>query len=348
MKLSINPNDYRACPLYNEWLDEQFFAQFGKTLDIFGYQPTPSFVLFAMSPDTYEAAFEDFKRQRGEEIKDYVCNYFPSPIAYYFYRFENGYEHDLQRLHFLRDTWESVIDVLHALAVAEFRHYKLPSVGDLRFKDLLSDKVAQRLKNIRAIIEQLSDAGITSCIGRISSASTLDAMRELNQSRNAFSHSAAQSETQARNWINDCYDDVLEILSDLGGLREILLVRYLDQVDALTLRCEVFKGHSSTKTIQVIKIESRQLTDSVRYFQKGKILSISGELIFGLSPMIHFREDHVGHTTRLCTFRKTHGDGPDRCLEYGVIGEAASYEESRSYFHAELTELRSLFGLAAD
>lgn len=33
---------------------------------------------------------------------------FDTVHAHYFYRFENGYENDLQRLHFLRDTWEAV------------------------------------------------------------------------------------------------------------------------------------------------------------------------------------------------------------------------------------------------
>lgn len=52
MKLQLDPNNYEACPSYNEWLDEQYSEQSGGTLDIRGYQPRPSFVLFTMSPDT--------------------------------------------------------------------------------------------------------------------------------------------------------------------------------------------------------------------------------------------------------------------------------------------------------
>ena len=167
MKLQLDPNNYEACPPYNEWLDEQYSGQSGGTLDILGYQPRPSFVLFTMSPDTYEAAFSDFTQQREEGIKESVCNQFPSPIAYYFYRFENGYESDLQRLHLLRDTWESVIDILHALAVAECRHRKMPVVDPLKFKDLFSDSVAKRLENIEEITGQLSAAGICPSIAKI-------------------------------------------------------------------------------------------------------------------------------------------------------------------------------------
>lgn len=348
MRLQLDPNNYDACPLYNDWLDEQYSEQSGESLDILGYQPRPSLVLFTMSPDTYEAAFSDFVQRREEEIKGSVCNLFPSPVAYYFYRFENGYENDLQRLHFLRDTWESVIDILHALAVAECRHRQLPLADPLKFKDFLTDSVAKRLENIEGITAQLSAAGIFPAVAKVSPTATLSAMRELNQSRNAFSHSAAQSEVQARNWISECYVDVLEILADLDGMEEIQIVRYLSQVDATTLRCEIFRGHSSTRTIQNINISHQQMLESARYFQQGQMLVIADGLIFGLRPMVNFREDGVGHTTRLCIFRKTRGEVPDRRIEYEVIGEAVRQEEDRTVFAAELNELRGLFGLEAE
>lgn len=348
MKLQLDPNNYEACPPYNEWLDEQYSEQSSGILDILGYQPRPSFVLFSMSPDTYEATFADFTQQRQEEIKESVCNQFPSPIAYYFYRFENGYENDLQRLHLLRDTWESVIDILHALAVAECRHRNIPVVDPLKFRDLFTDSVVKRLENIEGITSQLSAAGISPSVAKISPAATLAAMRELNQSRNAFSHSAAQSEAQARSWISECYAEALEVLASLDGLENIQIVRYLGQTDVKTLRCEIFRGHSSTRTIQNIKINDQQMLDSARYFQQGQMLVIADGLIFGLRPMIYFREDGVGHTTRLCIFRKTRGEVPDRRLEYEIIGEAARHEEDRKNFATEINELRGLFGLEVE
>lgn len=348
MKLQLDSNDYDACPLYNEWLDEQYSEQSGETLDILGYQPRPSFVLFSMSPDTYEASFSDFTQQREEEIKESVYNQFPSPIAYYFYRFENGYESDLQRLHLLRDTWESVIDILHALAVAECRHRNISIVDPLKFKDFFTDSVAKRLENIEGISAQLSDAGILSAVATISPAATLAAMKELNQSRNAFSHSAAQSEAQARTWISECYIDVVEVLAKLDGLENIQIARYLSQVNGTTLRCETFRGHSSTRTIQNIKISHQQMLDSAKYFQQGQMLVIADGLIFGLRPMIYYREDGVGHTTRLCIFRKVRGQAPDRRLEYEIIGEATRHEEDRDTFTTEINELRELFGLGAE
>lgn len=349
MMLQLDPNNYEACPTYNEWLDEQYYSeQSDETLNILGYQPRPSFVLFTMSPTTYEAAFSDFTQQREEGIKESVFNRFPSPIAYYFYRFENGYESDLQRLHLLRDTWESVIDVLHALAVAECRHRNIPVADPLKFKDLFTDSVAKRLENIEKITSQLSAAGISPSVAKISPMATLAAMKELNQSRNAFSHSAAQSEVQARTWISDAYVDVVEVLANLVGLEDIQIVRYLSQVNGTTLRCEIFRGQSSTRTIQNIEITHQQLLDSAKYFRQGQMLVIADGLIFALRPMICFREDGVGHTTRLCIFRKTRGEVPDRRLEYEIIGEAVRHEEDRNNFATEINELRSLFGLGGE
>ncbi|MCY1543967.1 hypothetical protein D9M68_798110 [compost metagenome] len=185
-------------------------------------------------------------------------------------------------------------------------------------------------------------------VAKISPATTLAAMKELNQSRNAFSHSAAQSEAQARSWISECYVDVVDVLADLDGLADIQIVRYLSQVDGTTLRCEIFRGHSSTRTIQNIKISHQQMLDSAKYFQQGQMLVIADGLIFGLRPMVYFREDGVGHTTRLCIFRKTRGEAPDRRLEFEIIGEAARHEEDRRNFATEINELRGLFGLGAE
>src|SRR6266540_7327237 len=189
MRLQLDPNTYDACPQYNDWLDERYAEQSG-TLAILSFQPRPSFVLFSLSQDTYQAAFADFQQQREEELREIVFNEFPSPIAYYFYRFENGYENELQRLHLLRDTWEAITDILHAMAIAECRFNGLSLAGPIAFSHLLSDSVAQRLLNIERIIGHAMSQGTTLNVSRIASIATLGTMRNLNQSRNAFSHSA--------------------------------------------------------------------------------------------------------------------------------------------------------------
>lgn len=347
MKLQLDPNSYEACSPYNDWLDERYSEQSGE-LDILGFQVRPSQVLFVMSPDTYEAAFSDFKQQREEDIREAVFSEFPMPIAYYFYRFEYGYESELQRLHFLRDTWEAVVDVLHGLAVAELRHRQIAMAKPIKFTNLLTDSVAQRLENIEEIAKQINAGGGAAEFQKILSATTLSTMRELNQSRNAFSHGAAQSETQARNWINECRDDVLDVLDDLADLRDVQFLRYINQPNATAIRCETFKGHSAAKTIKVFPLSPEQVAYSSRYFQQDYMLVVLGAEIFSLRPVIHFRDDANGHLTRLCMLRKTHGDASNRTIEYAIVGEAASHTLSRSLFQTELTEIRHLFGLGDD
>src|SRR6266850_8572604 len=347
MKVQLDLNNFDACPQYNDWVDEQYAEQSG-TLDILGFQPRPSFVLFNLSQDTYQAAFDDFRRQREEELKEIVFAEFPSPIAHYFYRFENGYENDLQRLHLLRDTWEAMVDILHAIAVSECRFLGVVLTDPITFKDCLSDSVAQRLLNIERIITNAQDLSVDLQSVDIVPIETLQAMRDLNQSRNGFSHSAAQSEQQARIWTSECYQDVIDILDDLRGLADIQVLRYIGQADARTLRCEVFRGHGFTKTINSIELTDDQIRDSQRYFQQGQILVSCNDCIFGLRPLVYYREDASGHTTKLCMFRKARGDAPNRRIEYEVVGDSARCDEDRAIFKLEFDELRALFGLTAD
>ena len=202
-------------------------------------------------------------------MKRIVAEGFPSPIAHYYYRFENGFENDLQRLHLLRDTWEAIVDVLHALAVGEMRFRSLTLAAPLRFSDLLPDRVSDRLLTIERVVATASVSGLSLSAGKVAPQPVLEKIRELNQTRNAFSHRAAQSEAQARTWISECYEDALGILDDIRALKDCRFLRYLGQTDANTLRCEVFRGHGFTRTIQSIKLTNDQVRDSLRYCQQG-------------------------------------------------------------------------------
>jgi hypothetical protein len=343
MRLALDLGNFDACPAYNDWLDEQHGS-----IDIFGYQPRASEVLFSLSQDTYQATFDDFQRQWEEGLKETVFHDFPSPIAHYFYRFENGYENDLQRLHLLRDSWEALVDVLHSLAVAECRFRRIVLPDTLKFKDFLTDSVAQRLLNIERIIAFAQDQSIQLAIANIVSIPAIANMRELNQSRNGFSHSAAQSETQARTWISELYEDVINVLDDLRGLKSVQVLRHVGQHDARTLRCEVFRGHAFTKTIENVSLHDDQVCDSQKYFIHGHVLAVVGEIVVSMRPFLHYQIDASGHTTKLTVFRRAYGDEPMRRFEYAVTGEGASCEEDRLMFKSELDEFRALVGIGPE
>lgn len=212
----------------------------------------------------------------------------------------------------------------------------------------MSDRISDRLLNIERIINHAGTQGISLSLSRIVPSRILDTMRNLNQSRNAFSHSAAQSEAQARAWVGECYEDVVDVLDELKGLSGLTVMRYLNQIDGRTLRCEIFRGHSFTRTIKSIRLTSEQVRDSQRYFRQGEILAVCDDCVFSVRPLLHFCEDAAGHTTMLCAFRKTHGNAPDRKFEYVVVGNASRRDEDRTGFRIELDELRALFGLGPD
>jgi hypothetical protein len=343
----LDLNNFDACPQYNDWIDEQYI-QLSGTLDIFSFKPRPSFVLFTLSQDTYQAAFDDFSAQWQEQLKQTVFESFPSPIAHYFYRFENGYENELQRLHFLKDTWEAVIDVLHAIAIAEcsFRGFTL--ADPIEFKHILTDSVNQRLLNIERIIMRASATGATLTIGQIVSTVTLQKIRELNQQRNAFSHSAAQSELQARSWIGECYEDVLDILDSVRALSTVELARYVGHVDATSIRCELLQGHSFTRTFRNKRLPPGPLSTANFFFRANQVLAFCSGDIFRVRPLISCRDDASGHMTKVCVFRKTRGQVPNRSIEFAVVGDSASYQEDRRLSKPELDAIRGLFGLGPD
>jgi hypothetical protein len=347
VKLRLDLDNFDACPQYNDWIDDRY-TEISGTLRILGFEPRPSLVLYSLSQDTYQAAFDDFQRQREEEIKQIVLEKFPSPVAHYFYRFENGYENELQRLHLLRDTWEALVDVLHTITVAECRFTKISLPVSIAFSHIFSDSVAQRLLNVERVLLHAHKEGISLGTSQIVSFATLATMRELNQIRNGFSHSAAQSESQATAWIGECYEDVIDVLDDVQGLANVEILRYLGQLDGKTLRCEVFKGHGFTRTIRTVPLNSGQIAVSQGYLEKGQILVYFNNNVTSGRPLIYYREDPSGQATKLCMFRRIHGRALDRRIEYEVVGEGARCGEDRILFKTDIDEIRSLFGLGPD
>jgi hypothetical protein len=345
MKYEIDPINYDKCPDFNVWIDERYVEEAGKDLSILGFTPRPSYVLHQLSYDTYEAAFADFRADQQNILKDTIFLQFPTPIAHCFYRFENGFENELQRLHFLRDTWETTIDVLHAVIIGEVRFRHLALVEPVKYKDLLSDKVADRLLTTERILELAENNGVDLECAKVLPKGVIATIRDLNQSRNAFSHSGAQSDAQAQAWIGECLEDVLDVMGDLSGLGNIKLMRYRGQHDVTTLNCELFQGHHLSRTIRRITITNTQLMAASRYFQQGQLIVLCGEAIFSVRPLIFFHEDITGHITKVCVFRKTQGDVPNRKVLFEVIGESQRIEIDRAIFQPEIDELRALFGL---
>lgn len=347
MRYAIDANNYDGCPEFNSWLDA-YHDDEGPKIDILGFTPRPSFVLHQLNFETYQSAFADFTAAQQEALQEAVINHYPTPIAYCYYRFQMGYENDLQRLHFLRDTWEMTIDVIHSLVVGEARFRNVNLQPPIRFSDLLTDSVANRLLTIERVLAAAAQAGIRLECAELIGRGVIATMRELNQTRNAFSHVGAQSELQARTAIAECKDDVIAVMEELSGLRAVTIMRYLGQVDALMLRCEIFRGHALVRTIKSVPITPLQLGESSRFFHQDHMIAQCGEAMFTLRPLMAIRDDATGHTPRICTFRRSQGEAPNRLIIFEVVGESQQVEFPRAGFAHDINDLRGLFGLGPD
>lgn len=114
----------------------------------------PADVLARMAPDAARRGRDDALVQVRTDVEQTVCDQFPAPIAVPFYSFLEGPRPAVTRLHRLRDTWESMVRLLAAIALSEaasaptflaplvLRNGKDQGWRECRRRDLSSDKLA--------------------------------------------------------------------------------------------------------------------------------------------------------------------------------------------------------------
>lgn len=330
-------------PAYEE--NEAFNASLDTDLvEVAGSVFLPSLVLYKMDEEAYHAARLDFEQQQIDELKDIIFNKFPTPIAHSFFRLERGYENDLQRLLLLRDTWESLIYVLYALCVGEYRCARLSMSGTkISMSDLLSNKIHDRLSVMSQLLEAGEENGYDLAVSDLLSVELVERLRNLNQRRNGFSHEAAKSDEQARQLLAESYGDVLGTLQEFKPLQEVTLMRWVGQDgDVHNLRCEIFESHATTKNIKPQRINDQQLSTCSRYLNNRTVLAKIGDKIFSLSPFLHWVSDKTGHDTRLCYYKTKKTEGGVRHFHYEISGTSTTTAIPDTIFQAEIEELRSL------
>lgn len=334
-------NKYEKNSDFNEYLDEE------GEIEIEGITFQRSWVLYNLDPIAYDSALRDFRQRIEEDFKEMVCNDFPTPIAYPFYRSEWGYENSIQRLLFLRDTWESLIFVLYAIVVGEFLFLEIPmNDTKIKKKEILSDRLYSKLDIIKQLLklESLKNYEFNSL--NIISNEVIKKIIELNQTRNAFSHSPALSEAQATKIYSECYPDVFSVLQDLENFKDVQLMRYRGQEGhPHNLRCETFRGHAMTKTIETITIDQDQLSNSVKYLDEKYLLVMNNKHIYSISPFLHFKQDASGHQTSICFCKKKSGEEPNQKLGFEILGTGENFELKLDDFRSEITKLHSLLSL---
>ena len=324
-------------PEFNEYLA----SDTNNLVCIAGITFSSSDALYRLDYDAYVGALNDYKEDRETALKENIAYEYPTPIAYYFQQAEDGYDNNNHRLQLLRSTWESIIFTLYAIVVGEARSraIDLRPVGN-NFTDYFSDRLGTKLLLIERIINHCVKNGIIIDSHQIISIPTIQKIRNLNQERNEFLHTAALSEQQAALRFTELLPDVLDVLKDLRELEFVDIMRFTQIVGTPTeLRCEVFNGHAMARKHKTVTITISQLVAIGDGLNTVSLIVSYNNQIYNVSPFLHFRSEANGNATSLCYYKKRQ---PNSMYEFEVMSRAESFELPCMQFDVRVNELRDL------
>lgn len=309
-----------------------------------------SFVLYCVDYEAYLDGIQEFKERKDKDAQDLILLEYPQPISYYYHQSEKGYSNNNHRLQLLRSTWEAVIFTLYALVIGEARNKNFPlrSIAvprhdgnpDLSFSDYFSDRLAQKLQIIERILIFSRDNNLPLSCSSIIPLPVLQKIRELNQARNGFMHTAALSESQAGLRYSELYPDVFGVLKDLEGLSSVRLLRFITVGDSPTnIRFEVFQSYNLARDTETFEISPSQLLAVANELNVQNILVKYQDDLFSISPFVHFNEDANGNRTNLCYCKRRFSASR---YEYEIVTHSQSYEIDGAVFADRIDELRGL------
>jgi hypothetical protein len=281
----------------------------------------PADIFDKLAPDAARRGRDDAMTQAREDIEQTACERFPSLLAVPFHRFIEGPRTPLTRLHRLRDTWESLVRLIAAIALAEassigiglaplkLREAAGQGVRDCTKRDLHSDKLAIRLGLAEAVLERASEVGAALEFAGILPLEVVGEVRRLNSIRNGFAHEATKSDKQAELLIEEVYPSVRELLLDLRDLQDVSLfrVKSVKPSDSDPVaEVERFFGNSQSQRIADLPLDACTTPVVLGASKVGhldRVLARIGQTVIDLSPFVYAVDDHSGHHTRLLEFK---------------------------------------------
>jgi hypothetical protein len=342
---------YEDNSYFNQWFDEQYDGLEVEEGVIY-FSRSASEILFEMDKVAYETALNAFLSDQLEALKQSIFENFPSPVAYYFYRADRGSENSIQRLHFLRDTWEALVFLLYAIVMGEARFVGVPlDQASIRMRDIRSDRLSTKLRVMREVLQAAQRSGIVLHSRSLITEDLLQRITDLNRVRNGFSHSAALSTKQAQELFTEYLPEVMSVLQSIGDLENITLMRFAGNEgdDIHALNCEVFSGFGLVKEFRKIQIEDQQLAESGSCLNRDNIIVANDDRIYSLSPFVHFQEDEAGHHTELCFYKRVANDpnvqDPPPQYEFERVGVSQPVYLERVLFEEAMQEFRTLLGV---
>ena len=278
----------------------------------------PAHVLDTMAPDAARRGRDEYSAMMRKELEQVVCEQFPAPIAVPFHSFLEGPRSPLARLHRLRDTWESLIRLLAALALSEAAAIETPLTPlvlregidqrwrDCKRRDLLSDKLSVRIGLIEGVLKRANDLGVDLQIASLLPTDVLGEVRRLNVVRNSFSHASAKSDVQANAIIEEAYPVLREVLLDLRDMESIDLIRVHSIQAGGTAEIERLNGHAQSRRISELALDgdaAALVISATLVAGLDRVFARAGGLTLDLSPFFYAADNDSGHLTSVWGFK---------------------------------------------
>lgn len=278
----------------------------------------PADVLERMAPDAARRGRDECSAMIRTDLEQAVCEQFPAPIAVPFHSFLEGHRLSLNRLYRLRDTWESLIRLLAALALSEattistsLRPLILRDGVDQAWRrckrrDLLSDKLTVRIGLIEGVLHRAHELGINLQFASLLPLDVLGEIRRLNVVRNSFSHAPAMSEVQAKEVIEEAYPLLREIFLDLRDMKNTDLIRIHSIQAGGKADVERLNGHAQSRRISELDLDANAamlFMSATSADGMDRVFARLGELTLDLSPFLYAADNDTGHLTSVWGFK---------------------------------------------
>lgn len=319
-----------------------------------------------MAPDAARRGRDECLAMIRSDLERDVCEQFPAPIAVPFHSFLEGPRSALTRLHRLKDTWETLIRFLAALALSEAATIATP-LTQLRIRsgmdqgwrectrrDLVSEKLSIRIGLIEGILHRAKELGIDLQIASLLPVDVLGEIRRLNVVRNSFSHEAAKSEIQARELIEEAYPLFCEVLLDLRDLQNIELIRTHNIQAGGKAEVERLNGHAQSLRISDLELNDDTATlfmSATQVEGLDRVFACVGGLTLDLSPFLYAAYNDTGHRTNVWDFKfKKNNEWHMECVADSTTkrSPAAPHEDRLGRFESLLERVEEAEMMSED
>ena len=280
----------------------------------------PADILEALAPDAARRGRDEASTQAREDLEQTVCEQFPAPIAVPFHAFLQGSLNPLQQLHRLRDSWESLVRLLAALALSEAARSATPLTPlvvregtdqgwrECTARDLRTDRLAVRIGLIEGVLYRAEKVGAELKVASLIPVEVIAEVRRLNVVRNGFSHAATKSDAQAKEIINEAYHVMSDVLLDLRDMQSVELLRIQHLQPGGQAAVEKLTGHAQSRSIRVEDLDADVVALATPVDGMSRVLARVDRLILDLSPFLYADDDDTGHRTRVFLYQRKKAD----------------------------------------